>query len=738
MADMTPRRPVTASSLREGRDGIFQRVTKSFLRSVTNDPLGSITLLNLSDCGLKRITGLSACPNIEIVIANNNEIDTLMDLSGCRQLWKLDVSCNELKDLCGFEKFTAFGTLIASCNLLNWMELAKISHLDILSLCLIGNVNLEGDTNYRRHVIKCLPKIWSLDGELVTSEERSEVNCFFQKTAYTARPVRVKVPSHHFIPTFRKQECSSTVHGRRTADKCKYFGKTEVHNELLDHRRLQYLCKNFHTDFLLESLNEPACDFLQGCLKMRDESLEKLNMFVLLLVSSLAFSIPKTLMALALQVIGMTDAELAICNAILKLPCQLRTDLNSLLFSFTKLHGSGEGMTSKLYTTMRYMNNNFIKVAYGDTDVEIDIKHQHVLAAETVQIFCLVPQLSSYLGDDNVIRILISATLNNNIQIEASKLLSNHDVKQAKENLVEFITLQIKEVKEKSYFADDNCWSETRPESTLGLTPSYRGITDVKSFSRTRPSTAPPMLTQFKHEKPPSVGDRVLLGPQRLGHIVSKPDVKVVLVQIDSLSSSKFLQADYIGSTDNKNSLFYVRKEDLEWDAKFNSWMFNSSCQPSRIPSDMEKSDLFPRNLDTRYLSLSKEPNHVTKRSKATLSMVQKEPMVISGFKSTKFSSKSKGIMKQLQRRIPSQKQYDSEQDSDDHSMTVMEIDLNTDDVGHKYMPVFQSNAYHLYYVDKTRYNAPATKFSALPNAMNVNRSSKNFIRKSNWMGSHT
>ena len=729
---MTPRRPRTMSSLGEGRDRLFQRVTKSFLRSVTNDPLSSITFLDLSSCGLKRITGLAACPNIEIVIASNNEIDTLMDLSGCRQLWKLDVSCNELKDLCGFQKFTTFGTLIASCNQLNWMELVKISHLEVLSLFLTGNDNLERDTNYRKHIIKCLPKIWSLDGELVTSEERCEVNWFFEKTSYTKRPVRVKVPCHHFVPSFRKQGCSSNIHGRRTADQCKYFGRNEVHNKMLDHRRLQYLYKNFHTDLVLESWNELAYDFLQGCLKMRDESVERWNMFVLLLISSLVFSIPKALMALALQVIGMTDAELATCNDILQLPCQLRTNLISLFFSFTKLQGLGQGITSKLYATMRYMNISLIKVAYGDTDIEIEVKHQHTLAAEIVQIFCLVPQLSSYLSDENVTKILISATLNNNIENEARQILSKSDVNQAKENLVEFITLKIQEAKETSY--NDESWSQTRQQSSLGFAPSCNGINDVKVSSRARPSTAPPLLARFKHEKPPSVGDRVLLGPQRLGHIVSKPDVKVVLVQIDSLSSSKFLQADYIEPTDNQHSLFYVRKEDLEWDVRFNAWMLNSSYQPSVIPNEIEKSDLFPKNLDTRYLALCKEPNHIQKRSKATAATSKKEPMVISGFRSTRFSPKSKEIMKQSQRRKSHQKQNDGEQESDDDCLNVMQMGLKTEDVDDKYLPVFESNAFHLYYLDKAQYITPTTKYSTLPRVLNVGRSSKNFIRKSNWM----
>ena len=739
MTDLVPSRSSATSSYKEKRDPVFQRVTRSFLRSLTSDPLGSITLLDLSGCGLKRISGLAACPNIEIVIANDNEIDTLIDLSGCRQLWKLDVSNNELRDLCGLEKFTTFGTLIVSYNQLSWIELAKISHLELLNLFLCGNDKLERDENYRKHVIKCLPKVWSLDGELVSSEERRSVDSFFDKAAKSKKPVRLKLPRHHFIPSFRKQGCCSVIHGKRTADLCKYFGRNEIHSRTLDHRRLQYLCTNFYTDFVLESCSEISCDFLKECLKIKDESNGKWNMFVLLIVSSLVFSIPKSLMISTLQVIGMTDVELAMCDTILKLPCQVRTNLSSLLFSFIKLDGFGKGIASQLYNTMRSLNNKLIKVAYGVNDIELGAQDQHILAAELVQIFCLVPQLSSYLGDENVITILISATFNNDIEIEARQLLYECDEYQAKENLVEFITLQIQEAKETSYFAYDTFYSDIAQSPTLGISVPYL---NMKVSRKTRPSTAPPSLARLKVKKAPSVGDKVLLGPQRLGHIVSKPDVRVVLVQVDSLSSSRYLQADFIEPIHNQHSLFYVKKCDLDWDERFHSWIFSSRYQPTKIPINIKHSSFSPRILGTRNLALYKEPSQVIKRSRTLANVEEEELVTLTGAISSDILSTSKVDTKLSQgKKGPEENFYTMHSNDSQHldidigHKGVKYVDPHSEGADDKYIPVFQSNACHLYYTDKTRYTMPTIKHPALQRPIDIRKTNRAFIRKSNWMG---
>lgn len=729
----------------ERPDKLFQRVTKSFLRSLTIDPLGSITFLDLSRCGLKRITGIAACPNIEIVIANGNEIDTLIDLSGCRHLWKLDVSCNELKDLCGFERFSSFGTLIASCNQLNWHELTKICHLEILSLCLAGNNDLEKDPNYRKHVVKCLPKIWSLDGELVTSDERCKADRFFKQTEKSRKPVRMKLSCNHFVPSFRRQGSDVTVYGKRTTGLCRLFGKNETHNKDLDSRRLQFLCDNFHVDFVLESCNKTTVDLMRECLAMRETSVDKWNTFILLAMSSLVFSIPTVLMTSALQVIGMSNDELITCSGIVNLLCQPRTNVTSLLFSSLKLHGLGKGITAQLYETMQNVNMNLMKVAYGDSDVKIQTQHEHVLAAELAQIFCLVPHFSSYLDDISVTRILAAATLKENIDHELRSFLCKCETYKAREKLAEYITLQICEAKKKSYFMHghylkDEKLSSNMSESNFELPDSFRA----------RPSTAPPSFLREKHGISPAVGDKVLLGPQRLGHIISNPDAQLVLVQVDSLSAQRYLQADYVQQPGNKQSLFYIKKADLVWEGRFESWIVNSVGQGTKSPGIARGGDPMLKRPAISHLTLHKEPSQVIQRSRSTIPAVEDQRALNStNLMKDRFSSKSRNKLKVNQRKTPLlPNDYDTETlvssldtgekaTSKSQSLSdFLPVEVNLSDMGDEYQPVFQANAYHLYYIDKTRYSAPSLKGKRRSKIFNTQHTDNSFIRKSNWFNS--
>ena len=51
----------------------------------------------------------------------------------------------QVRSLEGLSQFPAFGTLILSNNDLDWNELLKLRHIQVLDLCLHGNPQLEGD-----------------------------------------------------------------------------------------------------------------------------------------------------------------------------------------------------------------------------------------------------------------------------------------------------------------------------------------------------------------------------------------------------------------------------------------------------------------------------------------------------------------------------------------------------------------------------------------------------------------
>lgn len=82
---------------------------------------------------------------------------------------------------------------------LTGMSCKKIRHVHILDLSLHGNHKLEMDAYYRMHVIDSLPLVWMLDGRIITSAERAQVEQFFKDSALSDRPVRHKLPKNHFV-----------------------------------------------------------------------------------------------------------------------------------------------------------------------------------------------------------------------------------------------------------------------------------------------------------------------------------------------------------------------------------------------------------------------------------------------------------------------------------------------------------------------------------------------------------
>merc|ERR1719210_1852002 len=106
--------------------------------------------------------------------------------------------------------------------------------MHILDLCLHGNSNLEKDPYYRIHVIDSLPNVWMLDGRLITSAERLQVEHFFQESALTDHPVRHKISRVPFRPTSRKNIQVNGVFGDKTTHLMRRFPVNGTLNRDLD------------------------------------------------------------------------------------------------------------------------------------------------------------------------------------------------------------------------------------------------------------------------------------------------------------------------------------------------------------------------------------------------------------------------------------------------------------------------------------------------------------------------
>ena len=125
---------------------------------------------------------LGQCTILEVLLLSENRLTNLAGLECCQsRLWKLDVHSNIINDLSAFFSFEQLGVLDLSQNLLTYSVLVQLSHVHIMSLLLSGNKDLTGGSGavYRRNVIHLLPLIWSLDGCIVTAEERRTASEFF-------------------------------------------------------------------------------------------------------------------------------------------------------------------------------------------------------------------------------------------------------------------------------------------------------------------------------------------------------------------------------------------------------------------------------------------------------------------------------------------------------------------------------------------------------------------------------
>ena len=74
-------------------------------------------------------------------------MNNLFGLEKCKELWRLDVNNNRIKNLDGLTKFVALGTLNLQSNDFEWSELEKIRHLHIIDLVINSNPKLDKDVN---------------------------------------------------------------------------------------------------------------------------------------------------------------------------------------------------------------------------------------------------------------------------------------------------------------------------------------------------------------------------------------------------------------------------------------------------------------------------------------------------------------------------------------------------------------------------------------------------------------
>eukprot|EP00042_Codosiga_hollandica_P043617 m.415623 g.415623 ORF g.415623 m.415623 type:complete len:1028 (+) comp56601_c0_seq2:151-3234(+) len=570
MATMMPA-SVTSSGLVPGF-----RMTAQIIADRSFGRQDDIQCLDLSDANLISIEKLSSCPQLRSLIVRSNRIKNLGRLESCPELWNLDAGSNQIDHLDGFERFTAFGVLNLSANALTtFEELKKIEHIHIVSLSLIGNP-IESDHNYRKRVIACLPKLWILDGEFITTEERREVERFMLIEApNNERPKTARV----FTATSKKNLQEQCVFGANTSKLLRKFPTGSTTNPAFNKSRLLYAAitiqefindsQTAQFDRIQASQIPLSASITLGDFLLKEGDLEKLlgihvearNMLYLLLACSMNYALPAGLILAVLDVTRLLHVSEVDVMKILKLPVVRRTQILELFKSVAALDQL-QRLTTNLYESL-HENLSLTTTWLSRVAASVEDSYTHaiedvvtsrfgnLLAVELSHLVCLTPEMITWLQAPGVREVLSAATCDQEIDIKLEAIISS--IKQQ-----QFPT------QDEASWAIYNAVNEHLLGTIQKKEPSYDGTVESlrksSHASRRTSRVHSAMHSRATHAQAPlpAQGDTIFLSMSVPSRIISIQD-NYALVQLDdSASSSARPQSGSPQSTSPRSAYEYV------------------------------------------------------------------------------------------------------------------------------------------------------------------------------------
>lgn len=156
---------------------------RSRIRAACKMDLEDVELLDLHNQEFDDMSGLEECSRLHTLFLSHNNVTRLTSISEC-PLWRLDASHNELTSITEMARFAAFGFLDLSFNNLSADEIKQLREVQIFSLSLQHNPQLDRIPFRRKLLVNLLPKVWILDGVFVTSKEARESYNFFARSLH--------------------------------------------------------------------------------------------------------------------------------------------------------------------------------------------------------------------------------------------------------------------------------------------------------------------------------------------------------------------------------------------------------------------------------------------------------------------------------------------------------------------------------------------------------------------------
>lgn len=145
------------------------------IRARAKASLIDLLALHLSSAGIESIRHLDLCHQLRSLYADSNRIKDIEGLLVLRNLWRIDLSHNQLHKVDALSSFSALGFVYLDQNQINFADLVCLRDVHILELRLNGNPGLEHENTslqYRMKVVALLQNVWILDGHYISTGER--------------------------------------------------------------------------------------------------------------------------------------------------------------------------------------------------------------------------------------------------------------------------------------------------------------------------------------------------------------------------------------------------------------------------------------------------------------------------------------------------------------------------------------------------------------------------------------
>ncbi|CAF4384031.1 unnamed protein product [Rotaria sp. Silwood2] len=386
---------------------------------------------NYANFNNTRIITLFQVPQYEqlqILICNGNSLTTLAGVEHIKHLWKLDVGNNQIRSLQHLSRFIALGSLILSNNRLQWIELQHIRHMFVLDLRLDGNTILDADSNYRQHVLDCLPRIWMLDGIFVSTSERNQVDEFFTQSSLTQKPVRHKLARDIFMPTNLKDRAINGIFGSKATELFAKFPMNCFVNSELDKRRIKHLASTVQDLLLTEMRNDEGKKhdefltenrhILYHMVDIRQNHVEEFNMFLILLVTHILFEIPVDLLNNVFDITHIKTIGNLNIDHIFSSSEELKYMITSLIHAGTRLdrdENHPSAFNDKLFNSLSIVITNQLRQVstlntsqpYPNGSIVSEAKS--MVCLEVMQILIMCPLFYTLIDNSNVNSILKQA-----------------------------------------------------------------------------------------------------------------------------------------------------------------------------------------------------------------------------------------------------------------------------------------------------------------------------------------